>query len=143
MRNRSTIEAARATLVAIFVCATLVAAGQEPRQATLDTAFELRGGQTATIRGEQLEVRFDRVVADSRCPRGAQCVRAGDVRIALTLQKTGHAAEAVELTLPSRPPAGAAYAGYQIDLQSVTPSPEVGRETRAEDYVATLTVRRT
>jgi hypothetical protein len=132
----------RAALVLTLVIVSSTGARQAPRTAPLGTAFQLRPGESATITGEQLDVRFDRVTGDSRCPRGAQCIRAGDVRIAVTVQKSGGASAILELMTPSPRPAGATYQQYRIELAAVEPVPEVGRQVRPEEYVATLLVRR-
>jgi hypothetical protein len=59
-------------------------------------------GTLVLAAGEQAEfaprstLRYDKLLNDSRCPAGAQCVWAGEVRLALTLTVTGKA-EAFEL----------------------------------------------
>ena len=49
--------------------------------APLAESFKLRVGQTAAITGTNVRVKFDRVVADSRCPIDVQCVWAGSASI--------------------------------------------------------------
>ena len=43
-------------------------------EASLGQEFALYLDQTATINGENLEIRFADVISDSRCPQGVQCI---------------------------------------------------------------------
>jgi hypothetical protein len=49
-------------------------------KAGLGQEFNLPVGQTALINGENLLIKFDAVTADSRCPKGVQCIWAGEAR---------------------------------------------------------------
>jgi len=67
---------------------------------SLDQQFTLSPGQTARIPAEGLEIRFDSVSGDSRCPEDVVCVWAGDASINLTLTRSGQSrAVAVHTTL--------------------------------------------
>ena len=43
----------------------------------LNQVFALKGGQEATINGEDLRLRFDEVLEDSRCPKSVECFWTG------------------------------------------------------------------
>lgn len=67
---------------------------------TIDQTFTLAPGQSARIPAQRIEVRFDSVSGDSRCPEDVVCVWAGDAVINLTLTKDGQSrAVAVHTTL--------------------------------------------
>ena len=53
-----------------------------------DGIHVLAAGEEAQI-ATATRLRFDRVVSDSRCPAGVQCVWAGEVRIAMSLVSPG------------------------------------------------------
>jgi hypothetical protein len=58
--------------------------------------FALSVGEEAEV-ATGTKLRFDRIVSDSRCPAGVQCVWAGEVRIALSLSAPG-GSQSVELS---------------------------------------------
>ncbi|NJN82247.1 MAG: hypothetical protein HC802_08185 [Caldilineaceae bacterium] len=51
--------------------------------------FMLTPDHTAVIGQDELRVRFDQVVEESRCPQGASCIQAGKVRVAVTVASPG------------------------------------------------------
>lgn len=67
---------------------------------SLDQTFTLAPGQSARIPSQGIEVRFDSVSGDSRCPEDVVCVWAGDAAINLTLTKGAQSrAVAIHTTL--------------------------------------------
>jgi len=74
----------------------------------LGQTFPLKVGQSITVEADGLEVVFERVVSDSRCPRGVQCIRAGEATISVAAEKAPAARAAIEL----RTVASAAEAAY-------------------------------
>lgn len=94
------------TLVAITLaaCGSSTTSSSLPAPATtdvtLDQLFTLAPGQTARIPAQGLEIRFDSVAGDSRCPEDVVCVWAGDAAINLTLTRSGQSRSvAVHTTL--------------------------------------------
>jgi hypothetical protein len=132
--------AAAALLLAAGGCARSVPEPRPGFQAALDTNFQVSRGQTASIPGERLIVTFTRVVQDSRCPPGRQCVRAGEARAELELRLPRRAAERVVLSTAGTP-AYASFGAYDLHLVALSPgrTPE-GRRTRR--YTATVRVHR-
>lgn len=51
--------------------------------------FTLRPGQFVKIRGEDLTIKFDGVISDSRCPKDVVCVWAGEALMQLTTTLVG------------------------------------------------------
>jgi hypothetical protein len=100
--------------------------------------FGLRAGAAAVLpNGARLT--FERVTADSRCPMDAICVWAGDATVAISLSRSGTAAESRELhTQPSG--SQISYADYTIALTSLSPYPRASQDIRPNDYLATFVV---
>ena len=111
-----------------------------PSEVVLGQSFELRAGRSARL-ADGLEIRFDSVRSDSRCPIDVVCVTAGDATVAISV--TPAAGGRVERELHTQP-AGAETVvnDYRIRLVSLAPSPRSNRQIPADDYVATLTVSR-
>ncbi|HJU57087.1 MAG TPA: hypothetical protein VJ715_21050 [Pyrinomonadaceae bacterium] len=112
-----------------------------PADVTLDREFELRSGRSVRIEGERLTVTFNRVVEDSRCPQGVQCVWAGNAKVMLRLSKARRRASTMSLNT-GLDPKQAAYRGYEVRLVKLDPYPKEGKTIRKRDYVATLVVSR-
>lgn len=74
-----------------------------------------------------IELKFIRVVSDSRCPEGAQCFWAGAISVEILLDKS------VSMVIPSidNP---IIYKGYKIIIISATPYPKSGSIIRESDY---------
>jgi hypothetical protein len=87
---------------------------------TLDQQFTLSPGQTARIPAQGLEIRFDSVSGDSRCPEDVVCVWAGDAAINLTLTRNGQSRSvAVHTTLD---PKVVVEGGVSISLVKLAPN---------------------
>jgi hypothetical protein len=56
------------------------------RVVEMGDTFALKVAEQVSIRGTTLLVGFERVLSDSRCPEGVQCVTAGDVSLSLVGQ---------------------------------------------------------
>jgi len=57
--------------------------------ASFGKTFKLTSGQNALFEEEKLNVKFLKVVEDSRCPEGAQCIWAGRLIIRIDLSRGG------------------------------------------------------
>ena len=101
--------------------------------------FDVKIGEQVTIAGQGLELGFSEVLSDSRCPRNAQCFWAGAATIRIWVEKKPDRRETFTLRLPSSDER-ATYGRYSITLKDLKPYPEVDRQQRREDYVATLLV---
>lgn len=112
-----------------------------PRTVYLDQSFTMRVSETVSVSGESLTVRFDAVTEDSRCPTGVQCFWAGNARVAVTLAKTGSAAQSLGLNTGLEPRIGS-YLDYTIELVSLAPYPSATRPIAQRDYRATFVVRK-
>jgi hypothetical protein len=116
-------------------------AQRAPTTAALDQPFKLNAGRSAIIDGERLQIGFERVVSDSRCPQDAQCITAGEAIVRVWLVKAPDRREARDLnTTPDA--AGGVYGAYRVTLVALDPLPTTDRAVRPSEYVATLIVSR-
>jgi hypothetical protein len=129
-------------LAAVALAASCKDAG--PRDVTL------REGQELTLAsGDRL--RFERVVSDSRCPRGVTCIWAGEAKASLNVRTdSGNAPVALEIggnrvaadTLTSgmqgfRP---VTIGRYQLTLLQLDPYPMPGKDPLAPTSTALIRV---
>ena len=116
--------------------------GQGEARVRLDEEFSLSVGQRVRVEGEDLQMEFLEVVADSRCPKDVTCIWAGEVRCLVELVSSG-SSERVELTQPGLTGDSnrQAFKGYELSF-TVTPYPEAGKPIPRGDYRLILTVRK-
>lgn len=87
----------------LFISLTLVMIGCQKKIFHLNEEFTLDYNKSAfiLIQGEKNEIKFTRLVEDSRCPPDVQCVWAGQVAVQINLDKEtdlllGHHTEILE-----------------------------------------------
>ncbi|MDS3860120.1 hypothetical protein RIF25_04805 [Thermosynechococcaceae cyanobacterium BACA0444] len=85
--------------------------------------LRIKQGETISLNSGQLGITFVAVVQDSRCPRGAQCVWAGQAVINLALQNPTQPLTPITLTLNNEPQAVPELPGYKIKFSALTPYP--------------------
>jgi hypothetical protein len=131
------------TALAFALLAALAASGEadRPRPVHLDESFALHAGESATVESEKLEICFDRVVSDSRCPKGAQCLVEGDATVRITVKKAS-VRTSYELHTSERAAQEAGHDGLTIRLVRLDPQPVEGKAIEGRDYAATLLVTR-
>ena len=104
----------------------------------LNQSFEMKIGQAVSLAGENLNIKFDDITEDSRCPRGVVCVWAGQVSASLQMT-TKEGQEELTLTELGSSPDTTVYRQYKINHQ-VTPYPEAGKAINKADYRLQLTI---
>lgn len=119
--------------------AVLLACSDSPT-APLNEDFTIRVGESVTVDGAALMLKFIRVVSDSRCPGDAVCIWAGNGQI----QVEARSSTGVDtLTLNTYDGAKEGVAGgNRIRLVSLAPVPLASKPTDPKDYRATFTVSR-
>ncbi len=140
MRSRG----GRAGILVVSVFFSFCAAGpcgEDVVEATLGQPFKLKAGQAASIRSEKITLTFVAVLEDSRCPKGEQCIVAGNARVLIEVATGSNAPERIELNL-GRGDSEAAVGNLEVTLLDLEPYPVSGRPVRAEDYLASLSLRR-
>ncbi|MDP2729424.1 MAG: hypothetical protein Q8O55_02945 [Dehalococcoidales bacterium] len=107
--------------------------------ANLGEVFTIGVGQSALIKGEDMTVKFEEVIGDSRCPENVTCVWEGEasIRVAIThkginntlvLNQPGHTEQAEET-----------FIDY-IFTYSLNPYPREGEQISPDEYRLTLTI---
>jgi hypothetical protein len=108
--------------------------------------FQLQPGQVAAVAaggasaGDGLRVGFDGVGSDSRCPKGEQCVWAGDATLRVWLQARGGPRHDGEVHTAQGRARSFTAAGHTLQLVRLDPAPISGRALAASDYLATFTL---
>lgn len=100
----------------------------------LGEKFEIKYGESVTIQREQISIRFNKLVEDSRCPDGVTCVWAGNAEIVIKLDD-----REARLNTHLRPKK-ANLSAYSLKLVSLNPYPEHNVDIEKEDYTAELVV---
>lgn len=98
-------------------------------------------GQTRTFDEERLAIGFGRVMEDSRCPTGAQCIQAGNAMVGLVLQERGEATRSVELNTAQNP-RRVSHEGYIVEVVGLDPLPTTAGPPDQDAYVVRLRVTR-
>jgi hypothetical protein len=133
-------------LTAILVvsgCQTAHAAPLDPAQVALGEAFTLGVGQEAAITAEPLRLKFDQVLADSRCPRRVNCFWTGEARLTVLIELEGREPASVEFNTnpaPGQNKQEAKTGPYTIRLPALDPYPETPATIPVSDYRAVLLV---
>ena len=103
----------------------------------LEKPFVLKPAETATVGQERVQVRFERVVADSRCPRDVQCITAGEATVRVLVTVSGQPAATFEVkTTPNG--SSVKVGAYALTLSDLAPVPLSTVPTRDSDYRATF-----
>lgn len=130
-------RAAGAILLSVGWAACAVSAPEAPpRRVAAGQPVSLKVGESAESADGRLRFGFERVSGDSRCPKNAKCVWAGDAVVRIWLQRDGAPKETRELHTAT----GGAKEGPDpgVRLLRLDPVPVVGQALDPGDYVATL-----
>jgi hypothetical protein len=100
----------------------------------------LEPGQKAVLSDPAIAIRFLKVVNDSRCPTGAQCIWAGQVTAQAEITYQGEKFDVV-LTQSANSDAKTTFADFTIAF-SVEPYPELEKKIDSKDYRLNLTLSR-
>jgi hypothetical protein len=119
----------------LFACAN----GAVPRTADVAVGqeFTLAPGQTASVDGGALTVRFVGVAHDSRCPVNVQCIAAGNAVARLRLSDGGREVVELNTTVGAKE---ALHGGYTVHLVALRPEPTAGIRILYSTYRAVLRV---
>jgi hypothetical protein len=106
----------------------------------LNQEFTLAPGETASLEGTSVTVRFLRVSDDSRCPADAVCIQGGDALV--HVRATNGSAAEYELHTGDLSRASAIHRDVRIELVQLQPYPFSSRTIQPDDYRATLRASR-
>lgn len=102
--------------LSLAACATPASGADEARIADGAT-FTLQAGQQVRL-ADDSQLRYQRLVTDSRCPPDVQCVWAGDAIVAFEWSPANGAAQAFELHT-GKDPRSHALGGRTLTLTSL------------------------
>ncbi|HZH31569.1 MAG TPA: hypothetical protein VEY11_12470 [Pyrinomonadaceae bacterium] len=134
-------------LLAMFVVAgaapTAARAGRARKKIMPGKNFVLNVGQEVLTSDGKLKIKFVSVAEDSRCPKGVNCIWAGNARVMLQVGKPTGAPVKLELNTNPREAtdgAGSGYGQYMIKLVEVAPYPVAEQIIKPQSYAVTLVV---
>ena len=90
--------------------------------------------------GEGLQLKFDQVVSDSRCPSDVACIQAGEAVVAVIVIGAGRARQRYEVHTSGA--TSVVHAGLTIACEGLEPRPVSSRPIRPSDYRLTLRLSR-
>lgn len=117
-----------------IVLAILLSAVACPGWPAEQTVTLKQGESTSTVGGES-RVGFERVIGDSRCPKGVQCVWAGDAIVRIWIQHGAGMRESIELHTHQ----GKSGATRNARIVRLDPYPTTNSAIDEKEYVLTLT----
>ena len=105
----------------------------------VNQTFTLAPGQSASIPGTTLTLKFDGVTGDNRCPADAMCVLGGSATVKiLASSSSGNRT----LTFETGTLEPVEHAGLRVELTQLAPYPFSATPIEHDDYRATLRVSR-
>ena len=129
-------------LATVLICLLAVTACDEsPTGPTvsLDARFTLAPGETASVSGRGVRLRFEGVTGDSRCPADALCITGGDAIVKVVASGDGGSLS-LDLHTGDSSRASVTYGSVRVTLVELSPYPFSSRTIAPGDYRATLVV---
>ncbi len=127
-------------MVSILLPAGCTVENSNDIKASLGQEFILPVGQTATINGEGIAIKFESVNGDSRCPTGVQCIWTGEAKCQMSIT---HGGSTYKVTHTSSGSAEASaqdfFNGYKVSFK-LLPYPEAGKQIASTDYRLRMTI---
>ncbi len=103
------------TLIAIVIFGGAVQTDAQ----TEETVTVALGKRTTADRG-RLKIKFLEIVEDSRCPRDATCIWAGNAKIRISISRGTSSPKIIELNTLTEPRNHKLY-GYEFELRDLHP----------------------
>ncbi len=103
--------------------------------------FSIKVGQQAKVEATDVQVKFNGVPQDSRCPTNVNCVWAGNAQVSLEWM-VDKCPTSITLNTHATPEAGdeSKVGGFRIKLIKLEPYPHTEKKISPSDYTATLLV---
>jgi hypothetical protein len=128
----------------VLVLAGVAVFGGRPEGPVSNSAAEQTGrlhvGQTLQLEDASATLTFTGVRGDSRCPKNARCIRAGEADVALELREKSGQASMLTFRVPPGGSATQTSHEVRIEIVSLDPQTESGVEIAQDDYIVTLKV---
>lgn len=106
-------------------------------EAQVNRQVKVKINQQKTVAG-RLSIKVVSI-EDSRCPRGTQCVWAGNAKVRIRVKNANGAAQVFDLNTNMQPE-NVRFAGYRISLTDVNPRPANNIRINRNAYTATFSV---
>ncbi len=107
--------------------------------AGVEESFSLAVGETKTVEGTDLSLRFAAVTRDSRCPKDVSCIVAGEAVVVFVARLGGEDSE-LTFNVPPGGKDGQSLDRFTISLVELQPETDSTKKIEASDYVATVVV---
>ncbi len=122
-----------------------------PGPISLGQPFDLKEGQSATLPGSNLTVKFATISEDSRCPdsnpktgKSVACFWSGQVTANIEVSENSGTAQTVKLTLPgsvnTKTVSKDKVGNYQLEVKQILPHAIIDEAIAPGDYIVTLVV---
>lgn len=127
-------------VIAIFLVLT-AGCKKNPLSVGLGEVFTIGVGENAQISGEDLDITFDSVIGDNRCPQNVNCVWEGiaSCEITITYQGNNYSLALNQPGLTEQ--AQDTFFDYTLTF-SLNPYPREGEQISTNDYRLTITVHK-
>ncbi len=106
-------------VIILILAAVTVLIGNVQTEAKTDETVKVAIGKSTRADRGRIKIKFLSVVEDSRCPRDATCVWAGNAKIRIAVSK-GSESRILELNTDLDPRVQSIF-GYRIQLNDVNP----------------------
>jgi hypothetical protein len=118
--------------------ATLLLGGFAFASAQAVETTKIKVNHQKNVASGRINVRFVKMVEDSRCPRDVQCIQAGNAQVRIRVSR---GRKTKVLTLNTDEHSGiASFEGYEFRLVGLTPEPRSNIRINPDGYIATVEV---
>jgi hypothetical protein len=131
----------KAIIFMIMLFAVSGFAQTKSKNVKLSKEFALNASQKAVIKSNKLNIEFVKVLEDSRCPVGVDCVWAGNAKVQIKISKGKAAAQTFEMNTGLAPKT-ITFDGYKIELLTLNPAPNTDTEMAKRKYTASFIVKK-
>lgn len=105
--------------------------------------LKLPVGKKSVRVSDKLEITFEKVLGDSRCPSDVTCIHQGEATVLVQVTQKDKPIGNFELTALNRDTAVAAFEGYTLHLEKLMPWPLSTKDIMPEDYIAVFKIEKT
>jgi hypothetical protein len=129
-------------LAAVVLAAGILLEGLVVTAPAQKQSAKLRVGETLRLRDANMSLTFVRVERDSRCPKGARCIRAGEAVVVFSLREEDGGVSTHTFEVPPGGGASQSFQGYRIEIIGLDPQAETDVEIAPADYVASIAIQK-
>ena len=141
--GRASMRPRRLLAAVVLTTGILVGEGLVVAAPGQEQSAKLRVGETLELRGADTSLTFVRVERDSRCPKGARCIRAGEAVVVFSVGGEVGGVSTLTFEVPSGGGASQSFRDYRIEITGLDPQAETDVEIARADYIATMAIRKT